>query len=78
MIKSLDSPSSRLLLALLLALAAAAAFTLAACLPQEVDIDQQQYCEMVTMFKHDPTRTTGWPDFNHNYNTVCKGEKHAR
>lgn len=45
--------------------------------PDEQDLAQEQYCEMVELHKHDPD--LGWPDFNHNYDSICpKGAQHAR
>ncbi len=35
--------------------------------------DQEQYCEMVRLFRQD--KNTGWPDFNENYDQVCVKEK---
>lgn len=43
----------------------------------EVD-DQAHYCEMVTTWKQEASRgiaardRAGWPDYNNNYDEVCK------
>lgn len=41
--------------------------------PSEKDLSEQEYCRMVEMYKQDPT--TGWPDFNNNYNEVCNAQR---
>lgn len=41
----------------------------AATTPDELALEEAQYCEMVALYRHDPT--TGWPDFRHNYAEVC-------
>lgn len=59
--------------AFLLILGIAIGFALAqlAAGPSEEELIDQHYCKMVEMYHADPTRTTGWPDFNNNYEEVC-------
>lgn len=35
-------------------------------------MEQAQYCEMVQQYEASGGEM-GWPDYNHNYATVCKG-----
>lgn len=43
---------------------------------EEVDVNQQAYCEMVSIWKSEshlaPEQRAGWPDYKGNYNEVCK------
>lgn len=36
-------------------------------------VEQLQYCRMVADYKASDG-AVGWPDYNHNYETVCKGK----
>lgn len=40
--------------------------------PSEEAAEAERYCEMVSMFKEDPT--VGWPDFHGTYDRLCDGE----
>jgi hypothetical protein len=37
--------------------------------PDELELEQRQYCQMVALHRADPT--VGWPDFRHTYDTEC-------
>lgn len=34
------------------------------------DLEQRRYCEMVALYKQDPS--TGWPDYKGTYNSECR------
>lgn len=40
------------------------------------DLEQEQYCEMVALYRADPT--VGWPDFNESYDRECANEDASR
>ena len=41
--------------------------------PDEVDLEQRRYCEMVALYNQDPS--TGWPDYKGIYNSECNHEE---
>lgn len=44
--------------------------------PDELEMEQRQYCEMVALNREDPT--LGWPDFNNTYDSECTHENGTR
>lgn len=36
----------------------------------EEDLAQRHYCEMVTLYKQNPS--TGWPDYEGTYDQLCR------
>lgn len=41
--------------------------------PDELELEQQRYCEMVALNRADPT--VGWPDFDKSYDRECTDGK---
>lgn len=46
-----------------------AAFCIVGTGPDELELQQRQYCEMVALNRADPT--VGWPDFHKTYDSEC-------
>jgi hypothetical protein len=60
---------------LILGLAIGAALSVLGAGPDELEMQQQQYCEMVALHRADPT--VGWPDYNESYDKECTHGKDA-
>lgn len=41
--------------------------------PNQAELDRREYCEMVKLGK-ETNNKLGWPDFRHNYSSVCPTE----
>lgn len=57
------------------ALATSVAFILLGCVgPDEVELEQRQYCEMVELFISS-NGENGWPDYKNTYAESCSTQK---